>query len=204
MSRVIGRTAPPVRFAGPCRQGATNTSQENRMFFHCVEPQHEYIGRDYYDWKFKVKTGFGHHILFPHVDSCLGIVCQLAGNRVFAGHINGFYQNDYSPLSHQNAFARLLQELNGETVLRTAVIGNIGDGMDEMGWVDYIQLPWPNRVEFLSLTCRQGVDVMFDVDSGRLDVMRYLDGRNFRLMPPPMVVASRNLYTIANSTVVNC
>lgn len=174
------------------------------MFFYCVEPQHEHIGQDYYDWKFTIKPGLGHHILFPHVDSCLGIICQLAGNSVFAGHINGFYQNDYSAQSHRNAFQRLLQELNGATVSRVAIFGNVGDGAQEMGWVDHVNFPWANRVEFLSLTCAQGVDVMFDVDSGRLTVMRYLAGRDFRMRPPPQVVANTNLYTIAGYTVINC
>jgi hypothetical protein len=174
------------------------------MFFYCVEPQHQNIGQDYYDWKFTIKSGLGHHLIFPHVDSCLAVICQLPGNRVFAGHINGFYQNDYSPLSHQNAFQSLLQELNGAVVLSAAIFGNVGDGNQEMGWVDHVAFPWPNRVEFLSLSCAQGVDVMFSVDSGRLTVMRYLDGRDFRQTAPPNVAANVNLYTVAGFNRVTC
>ncbi|MEO4049207.1 hypothetical protein AAFN46_19235 [Pseudomonas sp. CAU 1711] len=174
------------------------------VFFYCVEPEHESISQDYYDWKFTVRRGFGHHLIFPHVDSCLGVICQLPGNTVFAGHINGFYQSDYSPQSHRNAFQSLIQQLNGAVVQRAAIFGNVGDGNMEMGWADYINFPWANRVEFLSLSCAQGVDVMFDVDSGRLQIMRYMAGRNYRQRPQQQVVANTNLYTIAGYTLVNC
>lgn len=166
------------------------------MFFNCVEPAHDLVGRDYYDWHFTIRAGLGHHIIFPHVDSCLGVICQLPNNTVFAGHINGFYQNDYSAASHQNAFQDLIQQLNGATVLRAAVFGNIGDGQDLAGWSDYIQFPWANRVDFLSSSCERGIDVMFDVDSGQLQLMRYQDGRNFRQQPLAQRLANLNLYTI--------
>lgn len=174
------------------------------MFFYCVEPEHQNIGTEYYDWKFTIRQGFGHHVIFPHVDSCLGVICQLPGNRIFAGHINGFYQNDYSANSHRNAFQNLIQQLNGAVATRAAIFGNIGDGAMEMGWLDHIAFPWANRVEFLSLTCAQGVDVMFDVDGGNLTVMRYQANRNYRQRPQQQAVANANLYTITGRTLINC
>jgi hypothetical protein len=88
--------------------------------------------------------------------------------------------------------------------MRAAVFGNVGDGGQEMGWVDHMDFPWVNRVEFFLLSCGQGEDVIFDIDSGNFNVMRYMDNRNYRQSPQPQVVANVNLYTIACYTLINC
>lgn len=168
------------------------------MFFNCVEPAHDNVGRDYYDWKFTIQSGLGHHIVFPHVDSCLGVVCQLAPGRVFAGHINGFFNNDFSPASHQAAFQNLVAQMGGAPVQRAAIFGDVDS------WRGFVHIPWPTIVAFRSMSCAQGVDVLFNVDSGNLQVMRYLANRNYRVPALPGVVAAVNLYGVVASSTVVC
>lgn len=168
------------------------------MLFYCVEPAHDRANDDYYGWNFTIRTGFGHHVAFPHVDSCLGVVCILPGNRIFAGHINGFYQDDFSPASHQNAFQNLIQQLNGAVVQSAAVFGDV------RSWQGFLAFPWANRAVFIADSCADGVDVMFDVDTGILQLMRYSANRDFRNIIPVQVLAQRNLNAVAGNTVISC
>lgn len=80
----------------------------------------------------------------------------------------------------------MIQQLQGAVVLRAAIFGDLGDGDREAGWVHHLTFPWANRVEFLSLSCRGGVDVIFDVDTGNLDIMRYTAVRNRQLPQPKL------------------
>ncbi|MHA6493077.1 hypothetical protein ACX0MV_07500 [Pseudomonas borbori] len=168
------------------------------MLFYCVEPAHDRVNDDYHGWNFTVRAGLGHHIAFPHVDSCLAIVCILPGNRVFAGHINGYYQGAYSAVSHQNAFQNLTMQLNGAAVQSAAVFGDVTT------WQGFLGFPWVNSAVFLSNSCPNGVDVMFDVDNGTLQLMRYTANRDFKAITPQQVLASRNLSTVVGNVIIPC
>lgn len=168
------------------------------MFFYCVEPAHDRVGQDYHDWKYTIKQGLGHHIIFPHVDSCLGVICQLTGNRVFAGHINGFYQNDFSAQSHQGAFQAMVNEMQNAQVQRAAIFGDV------RAWAGFVQFPWAVRVDIRADSCPNGIDVMFDVDGGGIQVARYVQDRNFRQRPLQNTVWSGNLYGLGAYSLVTC
>lgn len=165
------------------------------MIFYCVEPTDARIGRDRYDWNFLIKSGFSHHVTFPHVDSCLAVVADLGGGRIFAGHINGFCNNDFSTNSHRQAFDAMLAQLGGAGVNRAVFFG------DQPNWSTHLnpaaRLNCPN-VTYMDSSdggrYPSGVDVMFDIDSGHVKLMAYQANRDFRTAVPTTQV---NLYTVA-------
>lgn len=165
------------------------------MLFYCVEPTDERVGRDRHDWHFLIKSGFAHHVAYPHVDSCLAVVCDLGGGRIFAGHINGFYNNDFSSDSHKQAFDAMLGQLGGVAVNRAVFFG------DEPNWSTHLnpatRLNCPNFTYMDSsngVRYPQGVDVMFDIDSGAVKLMPYQANRDFKTAVPTTII---NLYAVA-------
>lgn len=148
------------------------------MLFYCVEPAHDALEKKtaFYDWKFTLREGFSHFVAFPHVDSCLGVVCKLKVGRVFSGHINGFYKNDFSAQSHQAAFQALVDEIgDAHQVSHAAVFGDVANWQD-MGVV----FPW-NNLLIIHANSPSGVDALLDVDMCELFVMGYQPNREFRL-----------------------
>lgn len=172
------------------------------MFFYCVEPAHEKVvpkKADYYDWKFRIKKGLSHHIIFPHVDSCLGVICQLGGDTMFAGHINGFLDDDMSPKTYQKAFTNLTNELKKDQVARAVVFG------DTSSWKQNgVKFPWPIVTEIQSGDkVPQGVDVMVSVDTGDVQAMKYLKDRDFKKAPSSADLKWKGkLYEIKKSEIV--
>jgi len=162
------------------------------MIFYCVEPTDERMGNDYYDWKFLIKSGFSHHVAFPHVDSCLAVVCQLEPGRIFAGHINGFYQNDFSSVSHNAAFDNMVTQLNGATVNKAVVFGDVPNwrrthGVDPAAKLNCANVTYLDSSNGQSYP--QGIDVLFDVDNGSLKLVPYTRNRDFKAISNAMAVS---------------
>ena len=158
------------------------------MLFNCVEPTHANIGQNFYAWHYKMGTQLPHHIAFPHVDSCLGAVCELANNRVFAAHINGLLRMDLGWAgSHMQAFNDMLVLLNNEAVQRAIVFGDI------LNWEQFIHIPWNDANIYIANSCADGVDLLFEVDTGNCQLMRYQLNRNFKAVPLTPLLAAANL-----------
>jgi len=172
------------------------------MLFYCVEPNDARIGQDKHDWHFLIRSGFAHHVAFPHVDSCLAVVCDLGGGRIFAGHINGFYNNDFSANSHIQAFNAMLGQIGSAAVQRAIVFGDTNNWQVylnpaiTLGCLNVTYMDSSNPASY-----PQGVDVMFDIDSGQVKLMPYQANRNFKAAAPATIV---NLYTVAGINTVLC
>ena len=170
------------------------------MIFVCAEPNHDKVknNSDYYAWHYKIKKGLGHHLVFPHVDSCLGVACQLKSESVFGGHINGFFNSDFSPASHRAAFADMLEKLKPDIVTRAVIFGDVenwrGYGVDfKKGLNDC------KNITCLIYQGGGGVDVMVNIDTGEVQTMKYQMDRDFKTIPATDVKSRVNLYTIDGS-----
>jgi hypothetical protein len=150
--------------------------------FNCVEPMHDLCGKkDGFNWNFAVKKGLGHHIVFPHVDSCLAVLVQMGPDAVFAAHINGFVDEKLDKASHQKAFASLTGEL-AKALNKRPINGAMAFG-DIPNWKNYLgKWPWaPMATVYGSdKTCKNGVDVMLDLDAGTAKVWTYKKDRDFK------------------------
>jgi len=178
------------------------------MNFNCAEPTHKNIGKDFCDWKFTLKKGFAHHVTFPHVDTCLGVVCDLGKERYFFGHINGFFQNDFSAESHRKAFVAMMDEINNETVHRAIVFGDIYERANVYKWgglVNPIPLLKSKNVTIMDSSNRdkypKGVDVLFDIDNSSLKLMLYKENRDFKVAENGVVL---NLKSVEGINKVMC
>jgi hypothetical protein len=160
------------------------------MIFYCVEEAHANIGQNYYDWNFKMTNTLPHHIAFPHVDSCLAVICNLTvGNRIFACHINGYHNlNNFPniPAAHIGAWNRLLACLAPDTVSHAMIFGDVAN-WQAMGVVN--PPPWLNCNIYMPNNQAHGVDVLFEVDTGSFRIMSYVQNRNFRAIPANHILA---------------
>ena len=146
------------------------------MLFQCVEPAHDNVGDDYYGWHFTIRPGLGHTIVFPHVDSCLGVACLLNNGHIFAGHINGFFGGG---MNYDGAMQNLTNQIN------LPVNAAIAFGDIRM-WDMILTTPMQtslNTANLLKVICdssANGVDTFVDVDNGDVRVMGYLQNRDFK------------------------
>ncbi len=178
------------------------------MLFNCVEPMHENVGKDFFDWKFSIKKGFSHRVAFAHVDTCLGVVCYMGSDKYFFGHINGFFDGDFSENSHKNAFLAMMNKIKGETVNRAIIFGDIYERTGEYKWgglVNPIPLLKCKNVTIMDSSNRgkysKGIDVLFDIDNSLLTLMPYQNGRDFKSAAKGIVL---NMINVKGVNRVQC
>lgn len=163
-----------------CLIDKLNRTIASQILF-CVEPQHDKVNDNLYGWSHSISknTKLGVRIAFPHVDSCLGIICELPGDKIFAAHLNGWHEEkkDLNYTEVLNDFLILLNKENSQ-VLNSAIFGDLHTWFDDKKNPTRAEFPnWRNLNHLKSETGK--LDVLFDVDSGILAIMDYIKDRDF-------------------------
>jgi|RhiMetStandDraft_4_1073278.scaffolds.fasta_scaffold01685_2 hypothetical protein len=165
------------------------------MIYRCLEPAlvTNVVGAD---WNFRIYKHHGHGVMFPHVDSCMGVICALTDDSIFACHISSFFQND---MNYPGAFDSLTNLLGVNQVQSAVVFGDIPT-WNKMN----VRPAWTKQITFISDSCGNGVDAFLDVDTGAFKLMSYKAGRADDDHSNVLVGGNINLYAIAASSRVVC
>lgn len=156
-----------------------------RKLLYCVEPKNDSIGKKDYNWKYKLNKSrkLGEYVVFPFVDSCLGIICYLPGDEVVFAHLNG-YHKEKNGMDYAQVFSEFLleQRLNDSAVLSAVLFGDIENWFyNKLNDTRASEPNWSNLTEvFVSVN---SFDAIFDVDNGILSVLKYSISQNYILAP---------------------
>src|SRR4051794_6381071 len=93
---------------------------------YCIEPTHQqrghHGGNDYESHFDNLHKNTNEQVIFPHVDSCVGMVLVMNDGTVIARHISCVDQ--HNNLSYDRAFEDLTHGINKGHVTKAIVFGD--------------------------------------------------------------------------------